>query len=1372
MTSRKRRRACDETPSPATSKETSTVLADTSSLRNKGIQGPCVETEDVKSLPDSEPSPLVSLLEQRLPYLEKNPLHTQSTSTRNPQFNDMHLEKVLRLEHVVFLDGLLEQLCNICDKYVQKAIASGNDRSKSFPVPVLPKRHKIKNEQSLVSYLVNLHKQYLPVASGLLFETDWSPVFGMSIQPEGMSPPIHGAADAYLFIEEGAKGLIAEEHQSKIDLIRKYNLHNFVLWEYKNLGFGPEIFAALRTQKGVFRWIACQERAEKDDASISCRLQSHRIDGRPAVTGRRTGPDASDIVDMIERSTASNNLKDADERPSKRVRPDKAAGKQRTVQSILQQIWASAVAQDATFMFIGTGNEDCIGLRLRESQTLFISSAIRPSDDDGPPWLKVCLGLYLYAFEDAVNRAEQLESASMSLFAQSTLRLRIDKEPYLPNLLSSGLLDKFPVKVELPALDSEIDKVLQSIDRIDLRLHQHCLATTQYNPNTWVLSRFVKQRSDYKGPEQFVDSAYSNSAASSSGFAYLDMESLVDNTSRIYRVYFAVAGVAAGETSYFSRSLILKMSRDERECDDLKIEYAKYRALEKLGVTSIVKCYGLFSCRVNARELRYFLLLENGGDPISRRPISSRLAHTKKHRDVYEESLERLHEKGWTHNNLTTEHILLGGNPVTSRLISLKDAGVSELSVRAARKARDFNALSLCLGVQSEIEASEEYNDPSSRSGRKHESQVAAKKPRESDLFAPIFRETLDANYHPGISQHKANLEHLVPQSSPILFYDRHIASNLVLKNVIHLPSLIRLISKVFDNAVQNFLQEGHKFCTTGYAFPLIPRIEFFRDAYSTSAYYRGFVGNLGVRYAYKLALHPERVSWESPFEIVEEPLGSQYLFKTEAWMDLTPEMKDFPELMDGVDGALEVKLENLLHRFPRLATWQMFAMTDTATKLLRYSAKDSSFKWEACRTLGMKINAAPNIPPDAPKSLISAGTSKRSKRRVGLLKKQNARVKFNKVVTVPEMPSKPKQYRPEFSHYIQHAWATAATYDSTFLIFQCGRYERIGFRDRASQTLYLSGIIDPINIKDPSYRKLHIGLHTAIVQDALERLKLPDQRPKNDIRRRLDETEEVEARKRKKSKAIVNKDYSATLREDIAERDLALVILDYGAFCSPAPSSFLRIGPSCAPGLAQEKHYPAKTEFNVHERMSLVLKEPLGQGAVGVVHPAAVSVVLECGQVLKCDMVIKLAFTFEQRKKLYNEYRNYGYLYGKNLEGIVTVHGLFKDPESEALAMLMDDAGQSLRRREIERDGDGEQVETTPEEKEAFRRVLKGLHEAGVRHHDIRADNLLVNSRNEVFIIDLDCADFEVHPDNKEQEMECLDDLLEGRYQFGAYYH
>ena len=81
--------------------------------------------------------------------------------------------------------------------------------------------------------------------------------------------------------------------------------------------------------------------------------------------------------------------------------------------------------------------------------------------------------------------------------------------------------------------------------------------------------------------------------------------------------------------------------------------------------------------------------------------------------------------------------------------------------------------------------------------------------------------------------------------------------------------------------------------------------------------------------------------------------------------------------------------------------------------------------------------------------------------------------------------------------------------------------------------------------------------------------------------------------------------------------------------------------------------------------------------------------------------MVIKLAFNKEQKEKMMHEYRIYGQLsFKKNLEGIVTVHGMFQDPESKALGMLMDDAGQSLRRREMDRGGDGIQVTTTPAER------------------------------------------------------------------------
>jgi len=57
--------------------------------------------------------------------------------------------------------------------------------------------------------------------------------------------------------------------------------------------------------------------------------------------------------------------------------------------------------------------------------------------------------------------------------------------------------------------------------------------------------------------------------------------------------------------------------------------------------------------------------------------------------------------------------------------------------------------------------------------------------------------------------------------------------------------------------------------------------------------------------------------------------------------------------------------------------------------------------------------------------------------------------------------------------------------------MLHCGRYERIGIRHRASQTLYLSGLIDTVNNRDPRYRKIQLALYSFIVQDVLERYEL-----------------------------------------------------------------------------------------------------------------------------------------------------------------------------------------------------------------------------------------------------------------------------------------
>ena len=104
-------------------------------------------------------------------------------------------------------------------------------------------------------------------------------------------------------------------------------------------------------------------------------------------------------------------------------------------------------------MVISTGNKDCLGLRHRESQTLFISRPIRPSVKTNPSCIKTYVSLYIFGFLDAVDRARQLESGTLSSTAQSMLQSRLDHRPDLRNSTMSGLFDRYPVEVYLPRPD-------------------------------------------------------------------------------------------------------------------------------------------------------------------------------------------------------------------------------------------------------------------------------------------------------------------------------------------------------------------------------------------------------------------------------------------------------------------------------------------------------------------------------------------------------------------------------------------------------------------------------------------------------------------------------------------------------------------------------------------------------------------------------------------------------------------------------------------------------------------------------------------------------------------------------------------------------
>jgi hypothetical protein len=76
--------------------------------------------------------------------------------------------------------------------------------------------------------------------------------------------------------------------------------------------------------------------------------------------------------------------------------------------------------------------------------------------------------------------------------------------------------------------------------------------------------------------------------------------------------------------------------------------------------------------------------------------------------------------------------------------------------------------------------------------------------------------------------------------------------------------------------------------------------------------------------------------------------------------------------------------------------------------------------------------------------------------------------------------------------------WAEAVNHDTTFVVINAGNIEIIGKRDRATQTLYVSNVID---VTACDYGKLHTGLYIAAIRDAHDRtarLRCSNPRPES----------------------------------------------------------------------------------------------------------------------------------------------------------------------------------------------------------------------------------------------------------------------------------
>ncbi|KAG6814161.1 hypothetical protein H0H87_008746 [Tephrocybe sp. NHM501043] len=217
----------------------------------------------------------------------------------------------------------------------------------------------------------------------------------------------------------------------------------------------------------------------------------------------------------------------------------------------------------------------------------------------------------------------------------------------------------------------------------------------------------------------------------------------------------------------------------------------------------------------------------------------------------------------------------------------------------------------------------------------------------------------------------------------------------------------------------------------------------------------------------------------------------------------------------------------------------------------------------------------------------------------------------------------------------------------------------------------------------------------------------------------------------------------------------LALLVFRYGIYNSPAPASFLRL--NCT----------RKGTYMASEYIKVVVTSKIAAGATGTVHGADVEV-MDGTTVRRLNAVVKLAFGAQERERMRHEFTIYEHLASRGVtEGIPAVYGLFEDLESDVLALVMSYVGSALVDRCPYFVGSSPMVFLSDGVMSAFSKTLQSIHDAGVRHNDIRAENLAIMDDDHVAIIDFDKAELDRSDGANRREMGYLEQALRGHYPF-----
>ncbi|RDB15953.1 hypothetical protein Hypma_003552 [Hypsizygus marmoreus] len=557
---------------------------------------------------------------------------TSSKSTRAPAIFDRHLHEDLILHHVVHVPGIVSDLVKIADDALNAHDnLPGINLEGSTPFPTARRlKDAVSNAptkdifcehdvQECYRAITGTHCSVVAATLEAKLST-WSQSFlKWTISDIGKSPK--AIPDGFLNIvsvdDDGNYLGLSANLQEVADVTRV-----IAVWEFKNIetldldawhGLTEEFADCAR-----FPWEGCEH-------GTLCTFKHLNYVG---TTGHPMGFDAENPPCQCIRDAriTSGNSRKAGPTPPL---PDILQFPQ-VIRWVLQQAWSEAVHYDTTFLTIHGGNQERIGIRDRENQTLYLSDVIPV---DGCNYAKIQTGLYIAALRDAADRSLQMK---MKGRPPSWTRL------FGLEAITSHLSGK------------EGEELFDGL--VEEALHRDWLIITPLGEQPHIpfykdslYKRFAVAAVTKPGPETFFR-----------------IHVLTSFGNRISRGVLQVIGTQLQRKKTHKHTIIVKNALGDDAVAILEREHQVYLSLHEAGVQGIPKILGYFQFANTEKKwdppAYAALVMEDMGRSVHDFEDELGNPFLSPHQlEKFEKILHSIHATGHTHGNLTKQSLMIRG---------------------------------------------------------------------------------------------------------------------------------------------------------------------------------------------------------------------------------------------------------------------------------------------------------------------------------------------------------------------------------------------------------------------------------------------------------------------------------------------------------------------------------------------------------------------------------------------------------------------------------------------------------------------------------------------------------------------------------------